>query len=534
MASRPTAVQSEHTTNAGQGLSKTAGSWWSVWDGLAVVKAQGAVAVWANRVVVGGLLLFALSVPHSIFAAHFSLDLSLIAWIVRDLTLGKLHFRRTPLDKPLLSFAGLTVLSAICSVEPAISLPKLKTLLLFGAVYLLANNLQPRAVKPLLAVLLISSLAGVSFSLFEKIYGRGMVIAAIEPDSPLLAGQPPERRLQPGDVIWMIGKRRVYTLEAVAQIIKSRRDNSTLEIEALRAGDPLAVKLTVNETLKARADSLGLTTAGRSRRFRVSGFARQFLTYAEQMQILALLCYGMFLAVYAIDKSPQRARWLGVFSLLFLLFALALIFTASRAVVAAFLLSLLLVSGLVRGQRAPWVTGLLVLLLGGLALYVVMAARQSGTVTFNDESTARRLAYMRAGLRVIPQHPWLGVGLDAHKLHWQEWGFPGDYVTHTHSTPIQLALDRGLPALACYIWLLATLLAFAWRGYQRMQAAGRPFPAGSMLGVFGALCGFTASSLVNYNFGDSETLLLLLLLVGLLIVATPESGAFGKPRLNDA
>jgi hypothetical protein len=534
MALRPTAIQSEHTTNAGQGLSKNAGSWWSAWDGLAVVKAQGAVAVWANRLLVGGLLLFALSVPHSIFAAHFSLDLSLIAWVVRDLTLGKLHFRRTPLDKPLLSFAGLTILSAICSVEPAISLPKLKTLLLFGAVYLLASNLQPRAVKPLLAVLLISSLAGVGFSLFEKVYGRGMVVAAIEPDSPLLAGQPPEHRLQPGDVIWMIGKRRVYSLDAVAEIIKSRRDDSTLEIEALRAGDPLAVKLTVNAALKARADSLGLTTAGRSRRFRISGFARQFLTYAEQMQILALLCYGMFLAVYATDKSPQRARWLGVFSLLFLLFALALIFTASRAVVAAFLLSLLLVSGLARGRRAPWATGLLVLLLGGLALYVVMAARQSGTVTFNDESTARRLAYMRAGLRVIPQHPWLGVGLDAHKLHWQEWGFPGDYVTHTHSTPIQLALDRGVPALACYVWLLATLLAFAWRGYKRMQAAGSAFPAGSMLGVFGALCGFTASSLVNYNFGDSETLLLLLLLVGLLIVATPESGAFGKPRLNNA
>jgi len=52
---------------------------------------------------------------------------------------------------------------------------------------------------------------------------------------------------------------------------------------------------------------------------------------------------------------------------------------------------------------------------------------------------------------------------------------------------------------------------------------GHLFVTGLSLGVFGALCGFTVSSLANYNFGDSETLLLLLLLIGLLIVADPDT-----------
>ncbi len=523
MTSHSTAVQSEGPTAGSEALAKSAADWWTAWDELAAVKAQRPQAAWANRVLIAGLMLFALAVPHSIFAAHLGLDISLIAWIVRDVTLGKLHFCRTPLDKPLLCFVGLTVLSAIFSVEPTISLPKLKTLLLFGAVYLLASNLQAKAVKPLLAIMLISSLAGVGFSLFEKVYGRGMVIATIEPNSPLLVGQPPANQLQPGDVIWMAGKRRVYSVKDVAILIKSRVDNTALEVEALRAGDPIQVKLTVDETLKARADALGITTAGRSRRFRVSGFSRQFLTYAEQMQMLALLCYGILLSTLSAARSRQYTLLLGGFGLLFLLFSLALLFTASRAVIAAFLLTLLLVSILLGGRRAPLATGLLVLLLGGLSFYVVTTARQSGTVTFNDDSTMRRLAYMRAGLRVIPQHPWLGVGLDAHKRHWQEWGFPGDYVTHTHSTPIQIALDRGLLALGCYIWLMATLIGFAWRGYKRRPMEGHLFVAGLRLGVFGALCGFTASSLANYNFGDSETLLLLLLLLGLLIVADGET-----------
>src|SRR4030095_8697927 len=132
MTSDSTAVQSEDSTTSSQALAKSAADWWAAWDELAAVKAERPRAVWANRVLLGGLMLFALAVPHSIFAAHFGLDLSLIAWIVRDVTLGKLHFQRTPLDKPLLCFAGLTVLSAVFSVEPTISLPKLKTLLLFG------------------------------------------------------------------------------------------------------------------------------------------------------------------------------------------------------------------------------------------------------------------------------------------------------------------------------------------------------------------------------------------------------------------
>ena len=105
--------------------------------------------------------------------------------------------------------------------------------------------------------------------------------------------------------------------------------------------------------------------------------------------------------------------------------------------------------------------------------------------------------------------------MDAHKRHWQEWGFPGDYVTHTHSTPIQIAMDRGLPALACYIWLIVVMILMAWRGYRRSKEGGDPFREGLMLGAFGAIIGFSLSSLTNYNFGDSEALMLLLCVIGL-------------------
>lgn len=501
-----------------------AGHWFGKLDDLAVIQATRPAPRWANRLVLFGLFLFALAVPHSIFAANLGLNLSLLAWIIRDLALHKLHFRRTLFDWPLLWFAGLTVLSAIFSVEPAVSLHKLKSLLLFGVLYLLATNLQPAAARWLLGILLCSSLAGAGFSLFEKVYGRGMVIASIAADSPLQV-QMPGAQVLPGDVIWMIAKRRVSSVAEAAQIIRGRQVGEQLEVETLHAGDPLPVKLIVTQALKQSENPLGITTAGRTRQFRVSGFTRQFLTYAEQMQMLALLCYGLLLSVLLSGQRRRRPAQTWLWGMLFLVFSLTLAMTASRAVIMTFLVALLLVSLAVGGRRIRVAALVFIVLLGGLSVYVILTARQTGALSFRDDSSLRRLNYMRAGLKLIPRHPWLGVGQDAHKLHWREWGFPGDYVTHTHSTPIQIALDRGIPALLCFIWLLATILRSAWRGYyqQRSQplAANTAWSAGLSLGTFGAALGFSLSALANYNFGDSEVLLLLLLLMGMQLISAP-------------
>jgi len=278
------------------------------------------------------------------------------------------------------------------------------------------------------------------------------------------------------------------------------------------------VTLRVTDDLKALSNPLGVATEGRSRRFRVSGFSRQFLTYAEQMQILALFVFGGLLTGVRLWQRQPARKQLGIFGLLFVLFALALILTASRAVIASFIVAVLFVSINVGGRLAPAIALISVVALGGLGFYAVSAARQGAAINFGDDSTARRIAYMQAGLRVIPQHPLLGVGMDSHKRHWREWGFPGDYVTHTHSTPIQIAMDRGLPALASYLWLMAAMMWMLRRGYKQARESGDDFSESLHLGALGALIGFSLSSLANYNFGDSEALMMLLCVVGLSIV----------------
>jgi hypothetical protein len=110
--------------------------------------------------------------------------------------------------------------------------------------------------------------------------------------------------------------------------------------------------------------------------------------------------------------------------------------------------------------------------------------------------------------------------MDAVQKHWAEWGFPGTDLLHTHSTPLQLAFDRGLPALAFWLWLVAAFWLSAARA-ERLWRDTDDAPTHALtLGTLGALAGFFASSLVNYNFGDAEVALLFWWLAGAITVGS--------------
>ncbi|MBO0799747.1 MAG: hypothetical protein J2P31_13075, partial [Blastocatellia bacterium] len=206
------AISQSGQIGKGDGAPASSSKWLRQYDELAQVTVETPFARWSNRVLTFFLLVFVISLPHSVAAAHISLNISLAAWIARDLFMRRLHFARTPIDLPLICFVALTIISSIFSIEPSISLPKLKALLLFGVIYIIATNLRPRAVYLMLGLLLLSGSVGACYSLLEKITGRGMIIKSIEEGSPLAASN-----LRPGDVIWMIAKRRVYSPDDAAR-----------------------------------------------------------------------------------------------------------------------------------------------------------------------------------------------------------------------------------------------------------------------------------------------------------------------------
>ncbi|MBO0862419.1 MAG: O-antigen ligase family protein [Chloracidobacterium sp.] len=484
-------------------------------------------AQWTTRIILCGLAIFAISIPHSIAAAQIGLGLSYAAWIARALAVWRLGIPQTPIDRPLLCFVGLTIISAVLSVEPAESLPKIRALTLFFVFYLIISNVRPRAARWIIGLMIVSGLVGVGYSLMEKSLGRGMIVTAIEDNSPLRT-----TGLQAGDVLWMIGRRRVNSLEEANRIIREYPADATFSIEALHDGDPVLVPapLTVTDKMKAQANPLGVSVAGRSRHFRISGFSRHFITYAEQMQIFALLAFGLLLSNLTSLRKGGSRFWLWTSLSLAGLFSLALILTASRSVIVSCMLAMLITLGLIKERRAALLAVVAVVAIGAVSACVLPSIRTANVMNLTDNSGERRVGYMKAGLRLIPSHPVFGVGMDAEKYHWKEWGFPGDYITHTHSTPIQIAVDRGLPALGAYLWLMAMLFVMIWRRYKANLDADI-MSGGLLLGALAALIGFSASSLVNYNFGDSEPLLMLLSVIALSLVASSGFGAQNAQKI---
>src|SRR5262249_38945330 len=80
---------------------------------------------------------------------------------------------------------------------------------------------------------------------------------------------------------------------------------------------------------------------------------------------------------------------------------------------------------------------------------------------------------------------------------------------HLHNNPLQIAAERGLPALALWLWFLVSLC----RDLQRRFVSGsQRFLAAAALATVAAL--FTAG-VVGDNFGDSEVLMLFLIIVTL-------------------
>ena len=115
----------------------------------------------------------------------------------------------------------------------------------------------------------------------------------------------------------------------------------------------------------------------------------------------------------------------------------------------------------------------------------------------------------------IPIHPIFGHGMDAMKLHWTEWGFPGKDMLHLHSTPLQLAFDRGLPMLVLWLWMMIAFWLTIARAERRAADLSDTNSYGILLGTLGALTAFLVSSLVNYNYGDAEVAMMFWFLMGM-------------------
>jgi hypothetical protein len=485
----------------------------------------------AERLALAGFLLYALAAPHSIAGAWIGISIAVLAWIIRALSTRRTGFRRTALDLPLLCFIGWTVLSSFFSAEPRESIAKLVNVSTFLMFYLTQSFLTRRRAVLLAAVLIVSGAAGVLWGAGELIIGRGVVVTALSADSPLRAATP----LGVGDAVWRVNKRRVASVEEIDEALRQTPAGESASLSVVSRGEHVEWPgvVVTEETRRAPSPS-GITGGGPTHSFRASGWTRHYETFAEMIQIIAQLALGFALAWLlrrddelknAGAKDKERARRLRVVlsGIAFIVLAAGIALTAMRTTLVAFAVGALVVAwrAAARGRQRVWVFVVVAFILGFGAV-AVWRTRASGALSLNDASASLRLQVARVAASRIQLHPVFGHGMDAVHKHWNEWGFPGSDMLHAHSTPLQLAFDRGIPALLFWLWLMYAFWRQTARAERMWRDSDNAGAHGLALGLTGALAGFLASSLVNYNFGDAEVALLVWWMMGVAVVLNEE------------
>lgn len=153
---------------------------------------------------------------------------------------------------------------------------------------------------------------------------------------------------------------------------------------------------------------------------------------------------------------------------------------------------------------------LLLFLPGAVAVVLLLSPHTIlDRLTLTDASSKDRYYMWQAGLDMIMDKPIFGQGtgmiLEVYpKYRWQ--GAPNPNAPHLHNNFIQIAAERGLPCLAFLGWLLYLL---GQEAYRVRHSAGN----GAL--VLAALGATLTAGMFEYTLGDSEVLMVILVLTAL-------------------
>ena len=506
--------------------------WIAALDELAGISVGDRAAVWLERTAFFFLVLMVISAPHSIAATQTAWLIGMFAWIIRLFLRPRVQFRFTALDAALWIFFAWSMITSLTSYAPDISVNKLRGAAVFLIFYFVFYNVRNRRAAYFLAyALIVSCMVNVLWTPVQRLIGRGVEIHGLAPDSPLA-----KALLLDGDTLLEANGRKLRTPEDVLAAIKQ---NEVTKIKFYRPDFDFVVDVKRADLLEGgeAMSQLGISTWKKSRNWRSSGFYGHYATYSEVLQLIASLVMGLLVASIrrlrrgdAVTRghgendvaASQRLRF--PTSLLFLCLAamcLALLLTVTRASQLAFLISaaVIVLAGL--GRRWLVIAGLIGLPLALAGVLFLQQSRQVGFFDANDESIKWRQTVWHEGFDLWTssrRNFVLGVGMDSIQRYAPEWHLFDNgrlNMGHFHSTPMNLVVERGLPALLLWLTILGIYARTLWRGLNPKSKIQNLKSSGILLGCLGGMVGFFASGLVHYNLGDQEVAMMFFLLMGI-------------------
>ncbi len=240
---------------------------------------------------------------------------------------------------------------------------------------------------------------------------------------------------------------------------------------------------------------------------------------------MLLILSSLYVAVAAGKGSPRRLRLASAAAAAVSLAALFFSFTRSSwlGAVASTVVILAIL-------RRKW----LVPFVAALTLFVILLPapyrdRVESIWNLKHMTNVHRLQLLEGGVRIVKEHPVIGVGTkdlaDEYRAHMP----PGavQVFGHMHNIFLQIAVQMGFIGLAAFCWLLVSFFRLIAGNLKLdLPPPERAWAAGSL----GALAGFVVNGLFEWNFGDAEVLTLLYIVLG----ANLALARLGRPAAGGA
>jgi O-antigen ligase len=262
-------------------------------------------------------------------------------------------------------------------------------------------------------------------------------------------------------------------------------------------------------TVGALAAAYGIIQYGMlhfdSLRLRPRGTMGHYMTYSGTLMLVigvaaARIVFGMRDRVWPALVMPA------------LVVALTLTFTRSAWVGVCVGVSLLFI---LKDFRLTGLIPVIVALLFALAPDRI-TDRIMSVFDLRDPSSRDRVAMLQTGAAMVKDHPLTGVGPNMVERLYTQYRDPTGVQNknpHLHNVPVQIAAERGLPALAVWLGFIGVLAIGVFRIFRGSE--DRVLAAGALA----AIAAMLSAGMFEYNFGDSEFLMLFLVIVTLPFAA---------------
>lgn len=244
----------------------------------------------------------------------------------------------------------------------------------------------------------------------------------------------------------------------------------------------------------------------------ITGFMSHWMTLGGQLMLL-LLGLGTVALFHA-----GRERALGALG--FALVGTALLAAFTRGAWLGALAGFTLLAFMFRRWLVP-------LIPVGLVMFSLLAPEdlrkreESIVAPGSDSSVQSRLVMARTGLGMIADHPLFGLGPERVGTYFEmyrprEITLPPAWYGHLHNSFLHFAAERGLPALFFFLWLLLEIVR---SNHQLLRGRVESLPRRLARTAIAGTLGMSVLGLFEYNFGDSEVLMLYLFFATLPLAA---------------